>query len=132
LPAQGIQGRSMTALVAGQAGDWKNRAFAERNSSMIRTPQFKYIKNARANDRHGGGNPELYDLTKDPLEMNNLAGNPAYAAIVKDLAGQLDQWQQDSPAVPLMAGVALPPKADAADGAPKAGKKAGRANQNQK
>jgi arylsulfatase A-like enzyme len=132
LPAQGIQGRSMTALVAGQADGWKNRAFAERNSSMIRTPQFKYINNGRNNERRGGGKPELYDLTKDPLEMNNLAGDPAYAATAKDLASQLEQWQQNNPAVPVMAGVALPPKADTAETTTKAGRKAGRANRSQK
>jgi arylsulfatase A-like enzyme len=132
LPTAGIQGRSMTALVAGQAEGWKNRAFAERNSSMIRTPQFKYINNTRTNERRGGGKPELYDLTKDPLEMNNLAADPAYGAVVKDLAGQLDQWQQDRPAVPVIPGVALPPRADTAESTTKAGRKTGRANRNQK
>lgn len=132
LPTAGIQGRSMTALVAGQAVDWKNRAFAERNSSMIRTPQFKYINNSRGNERHGGGKPELYDLIKDPLEMNNLAGDPAHAAIVKDLAGQLEAWQRDNPPVPVMAGVALPPRDDTSERATKAAKKAGRRIRNQK
>lgn len=132
LPQAGIQGRSMTALVAGQAADWKNRAFAERNASMIRTPQFKYIKNTRSNERHGGGKPELYDLIKDPLEMENLADDPALAAVMKELAGQLEQWQQDNPPVPVMAGVALPPKADASDSTAKAARKAGRATRKQK
>ena len=47
LPSKGIQGRSMTTLVAGKDAGWKDRAFAERGSSMVRTPQYKLIKNDR-------------------------------------------------------------------------------------
>jgi arylsulfatase A-like enzyme len=132
LPSAGIQGRSMTALVAGQAPDWKNRAFAERNSSMVRTAQFKYIHNPRNNERHGGGKAELYDLSKDPLEMNNLAADPAHAAVVRDLAGQLELWQRDNPPVPAMPGVALPPTAENSDRPAKAAKRPGRKNRAEK
>ena len=126
LPTAGIQGRSLTPLAAGQTAHWKNRAFAERSSSMIRTPQFKYINNRRNNEHHGGGEPELYDLIEDPLEMNNLAADPAHAATLKELATQLEQWQRDNPPVPTIAGVALPPTADNSDRAAKATRKAGR------
>ena len=126
LPTAGIQGRSLTPLAAGQTAHWKNRAFAERNGSMIRTPQFKYINNSRNNERHGGGTPELYDLVKDPLEMNNLATDPVHAATLKELATQLEQWQRDNPPVPTIAGVALPPAAENSDRAAKATRKAGR------
>ena len=34
---------------------------------------------------------ELYDLTKDPLEMNNVYNNPEYADIVADLTKQLGE-----------------------------------------
>ena len=105
LPSQGIQGRSMIALVAGKAGDWKDCAFAERNSSMIRTTQYKFIKNEQNRAQRGGGEPELYDLIKDPLETNNLAKDPAHAATVKDLSAQLEAWQKDLPPVPIIEGV---------------------------
>ena len=36
---------------------------------------------------------ELYDIKKDPYEMNNLAGNPEYRHIVKDLRKELSQWR---------------------------------------
>jgi arylsulfatase A-like enzyme len=93
---------------------------------MIRTPQFKYINNGRNNERHGGGKPELYDLVKDPLEMNNLAADPAYAATLKELAAQLEQWQRDNPPVPAIADVALSPTAENSDRVAKATRKAGR------
>ena len=110
LPAQGIQGRSMTKLVAGTEKDWKECAFAERGSSMVRTPQYKLICNERKNARKGG-EYELYDLAKDPLETNNLAADPAHAETVKKLAAQLDAWQKDSPPVPVIDGVVPEPKA---------------------
>ncbi|MBM4090060.1 MAG: DUF4976 domain-containing protein [Planctomycetes bacterium] len=101
LPAQGIQGRSMTKLVAGTEKDWKDRVFAERVTQMVRTPQYKLIRELR-----GNGSYELYDLTKDPLETNNIVADPARAAIVKQLAAQLEAWQNDLPPVPLIEGVA--------------------------
>ena len=46
-----------------QGRDWKDRAFAERGSTMVRTPQYKLIRNARK-ARRDGGEYELYDLTE--------------------------------------------------------------------
>ena len=44
---------------------------------MIEGP-YKYIYDPR-------DTAELFDLMKDPLEMNNLAGDPTYATIEKEL-----------------------------------------------
>lgn len=101
LPSQGIQGRSMTKLVAGTEKDWKERVFAERTTQMIRTPQYKLIRETR-----GKGGYELYDLTKDPLETNNIVTDPSRAAVFKELAAQLEAWQKDLPPVPVIEGVA--------------------------
>ena len=106
LPVPGIQGRSLTKLVSGTEKDWKERAFAERGSSMVRTAQYKLISNAKKVERRGGSETELYDLTKDPQETNNLAKDPAHAAILKELATQLDAWQKEIPPVPVIEGVA--------------------------
>jgi len=35
---------------------------------------------------------ELYDIVNDPYEFKNLADNPKYAAIKKELSNALDQW----------------------------------------
>lgn len=37
---------------------------------------------------------ELYDLTKDPHQLNNLAANPEYAAILKQHRAQLTEWEE--------------------------------------
>lgn len=39
---------------------------------------------------------ELYDLKADPWELNNLAGDPAYAAKLAELRGRLDRWQEET------------------------------------
>lgn len=64
------------------------------------------IRNQRENERHGGGESELYDLIAAPLERTNLASDPAHAPVVADLAAQLAAWQQDLPPVPVIEGVA--------------------------
>ena len=37
---------------------------------------------------------ELYDLAKDPNELHNVAGDPAYAKVLADLRGQLAAWRK--------------------------------------
>jgi choline-sulfatase len=100
LPSAGIQGRSLTQLVAGKESSWKNRAFAERISQMVRTTEYKLIFEPR-----GKGTYELYDLVNDPQETKNLIEDPARAAVVKDLTAQLQAWQKDVPCVPVVEGV---------------------------
>jgi arylsulfatase A-like enzyme len=39
---------------------------------------------------------ELYDLTKDPWEINNLASDPAYLAQLSDFRALLGRWVMDS------------------------------------
>ncbi len=74
---------------------------------MVRTTQYKFIQNQQNRTQRGGGEPELYDLIKDPLETNDLAKDPAHAATVKDLSAQLETWQQNLPPVPIIEGVTL-------------------------
>ncbi len=38
--------------------------------------------------------PELYDLQADPLEMNNIASDPAFKDVISDLHGQLRTWHE--------------------------------------
>lgn len=44
----------------------------------MRTPRNSYV-------RYSNGAEELYDEWKDPLEMSNVAQNPAYAAVERQL-----------------------------------------------
>ena len=101
LPAAGIQGRSLTKLVAGGDAGWKDCAYAERNSMMVRTPRYKLIVDPR-----GRGTRELYDLTTDPGETRDLAGDAAHADVLRDLSARLEAWQKDRPPIPVIEGVA--------------------------
>jgi arylsulfatase A-like enzyme len=82
---------------------------------MVRTAQYKFIKNDKKHERRGG-ETELYDLTEDPLETNNLAKDPAYAGTLKELSAQLEAWQKDIPPVPVIEG--LKPQASGDGSAP--------------
>ena len=105
LPSEGIQGKSLVRLVSGRETNWKNRAFAERGSMMVRTPQYKLIKNVSKGVRKGEGEYELYDLTKDSKEEHDLINVPAHARVVEELKAQLDAWQKDMPPLPVIEGV---------------------------
>ena len=39
----------------------------------------------------------LYDLQTDPYEVHNLAGDPRYAQVLKQLRQRLEQWEKDLP-----------------------------------
>ena len=39
---------------------------------------------------------ELYDLSKDPHQLNNLAANPEYASILKQHRTQLKEWEDET------------------------------------
>jgi uncharacterized sulfatase len=39
---------------------------------------------------------ELYDLTNDPYEINNLAKSPQHQDVLKRMRGVLDKWQKDT------------------------------------
>ena len=51
---------------------------------------------------------QLYDLLFDPNEAANLAGDPAYGAVLDGLRSRLDLWMSDT-ADPLLDGPVAPP-----------------------
>lgn len=130
----GFQGKSVVRLVAGEDPSWKNTAFSERNSCMIRTSRYKLISNGglaavaaaaaegkaperavRKQDDDRTAAPrrrqaqnasfELYDLLADPQETKNLAADPAYASTYRELLVRLAAWGADNPPTPRIEGV---------------------------
>lgn len=49
--------------------------------NSLRTERWRYIKNKKGD--------ELYDMSKDPNEWTNLARNPEYAHIIKEMKTHL-------------------------------------------
>jgi len=115
-PAEGIQGKSMVGLVAGTDPDWKNRAFSQISYMMLRTPQYKLIKNGSKELRRQEGVYELYDLVIDPREEHDLANDQACAKVLEELSGQLEAWQKEVPPVPTIPGLKIPDASVSASG----------------
>ncbi|MBL4574621.1 MAG: sulfatase-like hydrolase/transferase [Opitutaceae bacterium] len=53
---------------------------------MVRTKSYKYVH------RYKGGPNELYDLENDPGEELNLAGEPRFRSVEKEMKDRLFEW----------------------------------------
>ena len=63
--------------------------------AIVATPGAKLGKRSVKSFLHRPAE-ELYDLRADPLELANLAPDPALAATLADLRSQLDAWRTDT------------------------------------
>lgn len=91
LPPVAYDGRSVRPILENQgAKDWRKYVVVESwGDRMIRTERFKYCRYS------SGARPEqLTDLEADPGEMNNLAGQAAYEARLKEHQALLADWQR--------------------------------------
>ena len=70
----------------------------------VMTRDFKYVFNGFDRD-------ELYDLRADPHEMRNLAGDPAYEAVKREMCGRMWRfaYQEDDTAINPYITVGLAP-----------------------
>jgi arylsulfatase A-like enzyme len=84
----GADGRSIAPLLRGRAPpDWRAFIMSEHGMvelvappwCLVRGPRFKYV--VYPYDRQ----EELYDLRKDPFELVNVAGDPSYRAVRRDM-----------------------------------------------
>jgi len=57
---------------------------------MLRTPRYKFT-------RYDDGGSELYDLERDPDELENRAGASDYAARERELSEQVKEWERRYP-----------------------------------
>jgi arylsulfatase A-like enzyme len=92
---QTFVGRNLLDLAAFDAGTeaepepifatYHGNQFGLYSQRMVRTPRWKYVWNATAED-------ELYDLAADPGEITNLAAKPSHATPLADLRRTLAAW----------------------------------------
>lgn len=89
LEVPGSAGRSLQpALRGGALVDHPDAAFFENETARsIRTRTHLYTKHLE-----GTGAPELYDLVEDPEQWENVAADPARAAVVGDLDARLEAF----------------------------------------
>jgi arylsulfatase A-like enzyme len=95
-----MQGESFSRLLQGQAaGDWRESMYyhyyeypgwhAVKRHYGVRTKKYKLIHFYYDIDAW-----ELYDLQKDPHELNNVYGDAGYADVVKQLKDELEQLRR--------------------------------------
>lgn len=99
-PSQ-IQGTSFLSLLKNKETKWRDKIYYEyywewafpQTPTMfgVRTDRYKYIFNQGVWDAN-----ELYDLEKDPEEMNNLIRDPKYSAIAGELKKSLWDWLEET------------------------------------
>jgi arylsulfatase A-like enzyme len=110
-PPRSVEGRDLSRVLAGETNERERTAVlmanfvdnfcffemeadppGEKIWRAVRTKDATLIKRYR-------GETELYDLKSDPMQMQNLAGNPDFAVLEANLAGQLEHLlsqQKDS------------------------------------
>lgn len=132
-----VQGISFLALLRNEPHRARKEIYAEKNfhsyydpMRCIRTERFKYIRNFEVNfsievpgDIQQGpifcSDPgrytsqrqqliELYDLSADPLEQDNLAGHPEVADIQWELDQRLWSWMEETQDPLLQGPIASP------------------------
>jgi arylsulfatase A-like enzyme len=79
-----VVGENIRPLLIDPKAEWKNPALTTygQNNHAIRTEEWRYI-------RYANGDEELYDHRKDPYEWINLAAQPEFEPIKKELAAFL-------------------------------------------
>jgi arylsulfatase A-like enzyme len=85
----GIEGRSLTPLLNDPTAEWNHPAFSvwsedgtTLHGTAVRTADWRYAEFGL----EGANGAMLFDVHKDPLEMTNLADDPAYAKVRAELS----------------------------------------------
>lgn len=107
-------GENLADVANGRCPGRPNEVFAQISESRvgraIRTPEYAY--SVYAPGINGGAQPAaevyaddfLYDLQKDPHELNNLIGDPTYTQIKLELRQKLLKWIHEAEhATPVIA-----------------------------
>ena len=90
-------GRSLVPLLQGGSEPWRDRVFSEFNgvnnlaTSMVtaRVGNLKYGWNCSSAD-------ELYDLSADPWELDNVASEPAHRDELDLMRGVTARWMEET------------------------------------
>lgn len=102
-PGRVVDGRSLFPLFADTGLNWGRDLLIESGGAgaftAIRTPRYLYAE-------HETGEKELYDLAKDPDELQSRHADPAYDAVRAELARRLATLR-DCAGAPCRAGPSL-------------------------
>lgn len=103
-PPAGLPGRSLVPLFAAPDQPWKNVAFSQcRDGSgrdvwgcTVRTETHRYVEWFPAGKPDQIVDRELYEIETDPLERNNLAGQPESQNLINELSARIrvEGWNE--------------------------------------
>jgi arylsulfatase A-like enzyme len=84
------EGRNLAPVLTGRQAKGRDSIFTAfmKVQRAVRDERFKLIVYPRVNKT------QLFDLQSDPIEMNDLAGDPRYAGEVERLKTLLQNWQR--------------------------------------
>jgi arylsulfatase A-like enzyme len=93
-----MQGRDLSPLLAGKSIPWRDEFFYEHRfthmkipmSEGVRTSEFIYWRYLNVDHDVEW----MFDLNKDPYEVNNLANDPAHAARLAELRTKVDGYRK--------------------------------------
>lgn len=99
---KGMEGVNMLPALTGQEplrkiaySEVKMEEWEGRHWQMVRAERFKYVKFV-----DGAGEEHLYDLTKDPHEMKDLAGEAGCAEPLGEMRALRRKWLEATPKWP--------------------------------
>lgn len=88
-----LDGDSLIPLLQDHADDWKDYAFSEYLAHGVERPMAMLRKGNYKFNYSLGDPPELYNISEDPEEFQNLANLPQYQKICNEMKAQLlDEW----------------------------------------
>ena len=97
----GLDGRSLLDLLRGETAEHRDVVFSEYlhdNKAMVRTDRWKYVFTTGKTDLSlgyetgqgpSGRDQRLYDMTGDPGEFRDLADDPQYESVIRDLQSRM-------------------------------------------
>ena len=92
--SESVQGTDLTPLLQGESPDWRDTFFYEHRfahgaippSEGVVGPRYKYLRFYNANPAI----EQLFDRENDPLEVKNLADDPAYGERLEQMRNNCD------------------------------------------
>jgi len=88
-PEKQLEGNDLSVLMRNPVASWDKTSLTayEYKNYSIRSERYRYIT-------YSDGTEELYDHEKDKWEWDNLAGNPEYAHIIKEMRKGIPDHQE--------------------------------------
>jgi arylsulfatase A-like enzyme len=91
VPGRVLDGRSLLDLLGDPGAEWGRDILIENGNGANAVPAYRGIRTYRFLyvEHRTTGEYELYDLEKDPFQLQSVDGHAAYAKVQRDLASRL-------------------------------------------